>query len=232
MPAKPQEKALVLCPHCGHQQPEPRAAISSNCRKCGQYLRIQELLNPTPKAQTKAPDQKRVNCFDCGTEVEVPAAAKSAMCKRCSSYIDLQDYTINSGVSKNFRTKGRFVVEAKGYVFNTDIIAREIVVRGKVIGKLAAEQSLTIYSTAEIRGAFRTPLLVVPAQNVLHWREPLRVGSVEISGEVVSHIEAELTVTVRASGRLFGNVRARNLVMEEGAILVGTVNVGNRLPDK
>ncbi len=226
MPAKPQEKTLVVCPHCGHQQPEARTAISSNCKQCGQYLRIQELLNPVAKAQVKAPDQKRVSCFDCGTEVEVATAAKSAMCKRCSSYIDLQDYTINNAVSKNFRTKGRFIVEAKGYVFNTDVVARDIVVKGQVIGKLAAEQSLTVYSTAEIKGSFRTPLLVIPAQNVFHWREPLRLGSVEIKGELVAHIEAEASVIVRASGRLFGNVRARNLIVEEGAILVGRVTVG------
>lgn len=225
MPAKPQEQALVVCPHCGHQQREPRAAISSNCRHCGQYLRIQELLNPAPKAQPKAPDQKRVTCFDCGTEVEVAAAAKSAMCKRCSSYIDLQDYTITNAVSKNFRTKGRFVVEGKGFLFNTDVVAREIVVKGQVIGKLAAEQSLTVYSTAEIKGTFRTPLLVVPAQNVFHWKEPLRAGSVEIKGELVADIETDANVIVRSTGRLFGNVQARNLIVEEGAVLVGAANI-------
>src|SRR3954470_19957641 len=158
MPANKQETALVVCPHCGNQQPEPRLAISSNCRKCGHYLQVQQLLHPTRKAEAKAPEQKRVTCFDCGTELEVPVAAKSAMCKRCSSYIDLQDYTINNAVSKNFKTNGRFVVEAKGYVFNTSVVAREIVIKGQVIGKLAAEQSLTIYSTAEIKGAFQTPL--------------------------------------------------------------------------
>src|SRR5215207_3353605 len=109
MPAKPKDKALVVCPRCGHQQPEPRAAISSNCRQCGDYLRVQELINPVAKAEVKAPEQRRVACFDCGTEQDAPSAAKSAMCKRCSSYIDLQDYTISSAVSKNFRTKGRFV---------------------------------------------------------------------------------------------------------------------------
>ena len=226
MPAKPQDKALVVCPKCGHQQSEPRAAISSSCRQCGQYLRVQELLNPVAKAESKAPDQRRVTCFDCGTELDVPATAQSAMCKRCSSYLDLHDYTINNAVSKNFKTKGRFVVEAKGYVFNTSVVARDIVIKGQVIGKLAAEQSLTIYGTAEIKGTFQTPLLIIPADNTFHWREPLRVGAVDLKGELVGHIHAETTVTVRASGRLFGNVQARHLVVEEGAVLVGQVRVG------
>src|SRR5262245_50372478 len=146
MPAKPNDKARIVCPQCGHQQMEPRAAISTNCRQCGQYLRVQELLKPARKTEVKAVKQRSVTCFDCGTQQEAPMAAHSAMCKRCSSYIDLQDYTITNAVSKNFKTKGRFVVEGKGYVFNTEITASEIVIRGRIIGKLTAEQSLTIHS--------------------------------------------------------------------------------------
>jgi len=226
MPAKPQEKALVVCPHCGHQQSEPRAAISSNCRQCGQYWHVQELLHPTRKVEAKAPESKRVACFECATELDVPAAAKSAMCKRCSSYIDLQDYSINNAVSKNFKTKGRFVVDTKGYVFNTNVTARDIVIKGQVIGKLTAEQSLTIYSTAEIKGTFQAPRLIIPAENCFHWKEPLRVGSIEILGELVSNLVAEATVILRATGRLFGNVQARHLIVEEGAVLVGQANIG------
>jgi cytoskeletal protein CcmA (bactofilin family)/ribosomal protein S27E len=227
MPVKSQDKALVICPKCGHQQPEARSAISSNCRQCGQYLRVQDLINPVAKAEAKAPQQTRVHCFDCGTEQDVPTAAKSAMCKRCSSYIDLQDYTIANAVSKNFRTKGRFVIEAKGYVFNTTIVAREVLLKGQLIGKVTAEQSLTIYATAEIKGSFQTPLLIVPADNAFHWREPLRVGAVEIRGELVSNLHVETTVTVRSTGRLFGNVQARHLVVEEGALVVGRMKIGS-----
>ena len=229
MPAKPQDKALVVCPRCGHQQSEPRAAISSSCRQCGEYLRVQELLNPVAKAETKAPDQRHVTCFDCGTEQDVPSAAQSGMCKRCSSYIDLKDYAINSAVSKNFKTKGRLVIEPKGYVFNTTIIAREIVIKGQLIGKVTAEQSLTIYGTSEIKGTFQTPLLVIPENNAFHWREPLRVDAMDIKGELVGNIDSATTVTLRSTARLFGNVQARNLVVEAGAVLVGKVNVSERV---
>ena len=56
------------------------------------------------------------------TELEVPVSAESTMCKRCSRYVDLKNYQINSAVSKNFKTKGAFVVEPKGYVFNTEAV--------------------------------------------------------------------------------------------------------------
>ncbi len=226
MPANLQDKAQVVCPHCGHQQMEPRLAISTNCRQCGRHLLVQELLHPKRKETTKGVEHKRVACFDCGTELDVPVAAKSAMCKRCSSYIDLQDYTINNAVSKNFKTKGRFVVEGKGYVFNTNVTAREVILKGRLIGKLVAENSLTIFSTAELKGTFRARLLVIPAENYFHWKEPLQIGSADIGGELVSDIRADMTVTVRSTGKLFGNVRARNLVVEAGALIVGECAIG------
>lgn len=225
MPAKTQDKALVVCPKCGHQQSEPRSAISSNCRQCGQYLRVQDLLNPVAKPEAKKVESKHVSCFDCGTENEVPAAGQSAMCRRCSSYIDLQDYAINQAVSKNFKTKGRFVVEAKGYVFNTTVVAGDIVIKGRLHGKVTAERSLTIYSTAEIKGPFQTALLVIPEGNVFRAGEPLHLGGADVQGELVADIRADGTVFVRANAKLFGNVQARNLVVESGAVVVGRMAI-------
>src|SRR5689334_18537280 len=110
MPASKQDKVLVACPHCGHQQRESREAFSTVCRKCGQHLRVQEILKPVPKAAALALERRRIVCFDCGAELEVAASAESTMCKRCSRYVDLKDYHIANAVSKNFKTKGLFVV--------------------------------------------------------------------------------------------------------------------------
>src|ERR1051325_5875290 len=111
MPAKKQDKVLVTCPHCGHQPAEPPSAFSSACKKCGQHLRVQEILHPAPKAAERGQERKRITCFDCGAELDVPPTAESTMCKRCSRYVDLKNYVINSAVSKNFKTKGSFAVE-------------------------------------------------------------------------------------------------------------------------
>jgi cytoskeletal protein CcmA (bactofilin family) len=137
------------------------------------------------------------------------------MCKRCSSYIDLQDYTVNQAVSKNFRTKGRFIIEPKGYVFNTTVVAGDVVIKGRLIGKVIAERSLTIYSTAEIKGAFQTALLVIPENNCFHCREPLHLGGGDVQGELVG-ASGGCHGFVRSKGRLFGNVQAQNLVVKPG----------------
>src|ERR1041385_3266191 len=116
MPAtSQQDKVQVDCPQCGHSQLEPRIAYSTNCKKCGGHIRVQDVLKPAKKkAAYKSPEadqaKKRIKCFDCGADLDVVASAQSTMCKKCSRYMDLKDYHIANAVSKNFKTKGAFVI--------------------------------------------------------------------------------------------------------------------------
>src|SRR6266850_2197056 len=208
MPATQQDKVRLACPHCGHHQLEPPTAFSSVCKKCGQHLRVQEILNPVvkpPVVEAPAPERRRISCFECGAQLEVPLSAESTMCKKCSRYVDLKDYRITSAVSKNFKTRGAFVLEPKGYVFNTEAVVSNAILKGRFLGKLVAEQSLTIYSTAEIKGTFKTARLIIPAANHFRWTEPILVGSAEIAGELVNDLRAKGTIVVKSTARLFGN---------------------------
>lgn len=226
MPAKKLDQVLVACPHCGHQQPEPPSAFSTFCKECGQHFRVQEALNPVAKARPRGPRQKQITCFECGAELDVPVSAESTMCKWCSRYLDLHDHRITTAIAKNFKTKGRFVVEPKGYVFNTETIAGEVVIKGKFHGKLTAEQSLTIYSGAEIKGSLTAAHLIIPADNHFSWSEPIQTGSAEIAGELAGTLHATGTVTLKATARCFADVDAGNIVIEEGAVVVGSLKIG------
>ena len=226
MPASQQDKVLVTCPHCGHQQPEPPSAFSTVCKKCRGHFHVQEVLKPAPKAVESQRDSRRVTCFDCGTELEVPPSAESTMCKRCGRYMDLKDYKITSAVSKNFKTKGTFTVEPKGYVFNTEVFVGDAIIKGRFLGKLVAEHSLTIHSTAEIKGSFKTARLIVPAANHFRWHEPIKVISADIAGELANDLQAEERIVLKSTARMFGDLTTRNLVVEAGAVIVGQLRIG------
>lgn len=228
MPAKKQDQVLVACPHCGHQQAEPTAAYSTLCKKCGQHLRVRDILNPAPMAPRHAPKQRHITCFECGAELEVPASAESTMCKQCSRYVDLHDYCITRAIAKNFKTKGIFVIEPKGCVFNTESIVGDAVIRGKFHGKLTVERSLTIYSTADIKGSLTAGRLIIPAENHFRWPDRIQAGAVEIAGELAANLHAQGTVMLKSTARLFGNIDAANLVVEAGAIVVGKMQIGPR----
>jgi len=225
-PARRQRTVAVACPKCGHTQPEPPTAYSTICKNCHEHFRVQEALRPTPTPPKPAIEQKRVVCFQCGTELDVPVAAASTMCKRCGSHVDLNDYYITQTVAKNFRTHGLLVIEAKGYALNTDARVGNAVIKGRFIGKLEAEGMLEIHSSANMKGSFTAGRLVIPAGHRFHWPEPLRLGGAEIGGELTADLQARGTVRLRGTARLFGAVQALNLVVEEGAVFVGRVQIG------
>jgi cytoskeletal protein CcmA (bactofilin family) len=167
-----------------------------------------------------------VVCFQCGAELDVPVSATSTMCKWCSSHLDLGDYHIIQSISKNFRTHGCLVLEEKGYLLNTDSIVGDAVIKGRLIGKLAARRTLEIHSTAHIKGSFTAGQLVIPAGQHFLWPEVLRVGGAEIAGELVAHLRSTGTVQLKSTARLFGDVQAGHLVVERGAVFVGAAKIG------
>jgi len=140
--------------------------------------------------------------------------------------VDLRDYHITSAVSKNFRTKGLFVVEEKGNVFNTEVLVGDAIIKGKFLGKLVAERSLTVHSGAQIKGTFKTGRLIVPVGNGFAWKDTLTIGGAEIAGELVANVKTGGTVWLKSTARFFGDVEAVNLVIEEGAAMVGAAKIG------
>ena len=225
-PARKQQRVVVTCPKCGHTQPEPPSAYSTICKECHAHFRVQETLHPTPTALKPALEQKRVRCFQCGTDLDVPVAAASTMCKRCGSHVDLSDYRIAGTVSKNFRTHGLLVVEPKGYALNAEALVGQAVIKGRFIGKLAAEGTLEIHSSANIKGSFTAARLVIPAGHHFRWPEMLRFGAADIGGELAADLQATGTVRLEATARFFGAIEAGSLVVESGAVFVGTARIG------
>jgi cytoskeletal protein CcmA (bactofilin family) len=232
VPARPRRKAdniSVACPKCGHVQAEPRTAYSTICKECHAHFRLEEALRPASKAEKPALEQKQIHCLQCGAELAVAKAAESTICKRCSSHVDLRDYQIAATFSKNFRTHGRLVIEEKGYLLNTDSLVGDAVVKGRLIGKLLAQRTLEIHSTASIKGSFSAGRLIVPAGNQFRWAEALRVGAAEVAGELVANLHSAGTVLLKSTARFFGDVEAANLVVESGAVFVGVARVGAAL---
>ncbi len=226
MPAPKKDTVAVACPKCGYVQSEPRTAYSTLCKQCHQHFRVQEALRPaTPSAQ-RTLEQRQVSCFQCGADLEVAKAATSTMCKRCSGYVDLADYQIAQTVSKSYRTHGRLVLEEKGYLLNTESLVGEAVLKGRLIGRLATEGALEIHSSATIKGTLIPGRLIIPIGHHFRWAQPLKVHDAEIRGELVADLTATGTIVLKPSARLFGTVTAPNLVVQAGAIFVGSARVG------
>jgi cytoskeletal protein CcmA (bactofilin family) len=85
---------------------------------------------------------------------------------------------------------------------------------------------MEIFSSATIKGTFQAGRLIIPEGNRFRWPQALKIDGAEISGELVADIQATGTVVLKATARLFGDVTAANLVIESGAVFVGSVTIG------
>jgi cytoskeletal protein CcmA (bactofilin family) len=103
----------------------------------------------------------------------------------------------------------------------------DAVIKGRFLGKLIAERSLAIYSTAEIKGTFKAARLIIPVANRFRWNETIKVGSAEIAGELAADLQVEGTIILKSTARLFGDMQAKDLVVEDGAVVVGGVRIGS-----
>jgi cytoskeletal protein CcmA (bactofilin family)/predicted RNA-binding Zn-ribbon protein involved in translation (DUF1610 family) len=225
VPAAKQNTVKVTCPKCGHEQAEPRGAYSSACRKCQAYFRLEDALRPAVRPDAPAIARKQIDCFECGASLEVPLAAESTLCKKCGRHVDLADYRITSTVSKNFRTYGKLVLEEKGYILNTDSRVGEAVLKGRFIGKIETVRTLELHSSASIKGSFKAGCLVIPAGHHIRWPVAAQTGGAEIGGEWVGELHSTGTVRLKPSARFFGHLVTASLVMDPGAVFVGTAEI-------
>ena len=108
------------------------------------------------------------------------------------------------------------VIEPKGCVFNTESIVGDVIIRGQFHGRLTVERSLTIYSTADIKGSLTTTHLIIPLENHFRWPDPLKLESAEIAGELAANLHARDSVVLKSTARLFGvakkNARQLSLI--------------------
>ena len=94
-------------------------------------------------------------------------------------------------------------VEIEGEVcFENDLL-----VDGKIEGKITSDGSLTIGEMAKIKAE-------------------ICCGSVVVHGKVHGNINVKDRVEIRAKAEVFGNIKAQSLAMEAGAIFVGASTIG------
>jgi cytoskeletal protein CcmA (bactofilin family) len=196
------------CPHCHARQTEPISAISTNCRSCGQYFK----LNLPAKAEARAPrapkDMREVVCITCGSMNLVPAAALSTQCTRCSHYLELGDKVIKGVHTERIHAYDGLVF-AEGCSFKgMEAIGRNIEVRGKVFSKLRAVTEIVALPGSRIFGE-----LHAPSVRIEHGAE-VKVQELECDHLLVSG-------AVEISGRL----DAGEIVLNDGASFSGRLNI-------
>ena len=118
-------------------------------------------------SSAKAKDRKQVICTYCGGSNEVSAKALSIFCSHCRKSLDLEDHKIASYYAvREFFTCGDVVVEKNGHVV-APIRAANVTVKGRVQGRVTAQQRVHITKTGTFKGDIEAPSIEIDLGGVL-----------------------------------------------------------------
>ncbi len=90
--------------------------------------------------------------------------------------------------------------------------AGDLVIEGQVEGQIALKNHLTIESSGRVEA-------------------DIRVDELTINGEASGNIDAGNKVSINASAKVNGDIKAARIVIEDGAVFNGSIEMDVKLPD-
>ena len=104
-------------------------------------------------------------------------------------------------------------VIGKGIVIRGSLSGGEdLVIEGRVEGQVNLKNHLTIESTGNVQA-------------------DIRADELTINGEASGNIDAGARVAISASARVSGDIKAPRVVIEDGAVFNGSIEMEVKLPD-
>ncbi len=213
-------KINVRCPHCGHEQSEPRIAKSTYCRACSEYFTIEHALRAARAAQPP-------------TRIVIPEAEQLT---RGSGTVPLDAPTLREpdeipkpGAAQPSTTLSHLRFKFGQYFRGPNSLLVRCFECGGEHEVAAAAQSATCrhcgayvdLQNYKINGSFSREIktcgsLLVLARADLASSKVI-CGSATIYGKVRANLYSSGDVAVRYEGKIYGEMEGRNLHVEKGA---------------
>lgn len=236
-------KTPVHCPHCGAEQLEPAAVISTYCRTCSGHIRVQN--DPPPPEVSRITQarraawralssivQKTVVCHGCGATHRVPAGALSSQCPHCGSHMNLADVIVETRSSQTINTSGTLRVTSTGFLNNVISKCGRAIIEGRIAGRLQAEHSIEIHSQGRCDTELIAPVIRIGRRARMEVTRYIATQRLEVEGHVEAKVLCDGPVIVRRKGALLGDVIARAVTVDKGGIFSGEFRIQQKWPEE
>ena len=116
---------------------------------------------------SEGPPSKIVRCCHCRGMMRVSSRALSVFCPHCQKRATLEDLRVAGTHPGRFlATCGDILVERTS-ILNLEIVAKNVVIRGRVCGAVSAQESVLVGPTGRVIGDVRAPKIVVQDGGVI-----------------------------------------------------------------
>ncbi|HSI83781.1 MAG: hypothetical protein ACAI35_16605 [Candidatus Methylacidiphilales bacterium] len=216
------KKHTCTCPHCLSTQQESASAISTYCRNCNQYYKIEA---PRKRRLVRLPRENRVfTCQTCQWSCRAVPSAISTQCENCGIYLDLRSYRIVGTNGDPLFTYGSIEFASTCAYRAMEAVADQIFVAGRVHAGLRAFTSIELQEKGSVRGWQRAPLIrVVEGASVVALH--LEADVVEVFGMLQADtVRARHKLKIHAGGVLVAReISCAGLEVARGAALKGQI---------
>ena len=165
-----------------------------------------------------------VICFNCDARHEVSPGATSAHCPSCGTYISLDDVDVRSERSGEILTQGDVVIHRHGVHLGT-IFARNITIRGRILGRLHATGRLEFHHSGCAHGEIVCDEIFVARGIQLEFASPVTARIADIAGAVEGEFHCSERFRLRKKARFKGALRTANFDCQKGGDFDGAVDI-------
>lgn len=194
-----------------------------------QVKQVGQSSNDARFAHTAKPTLHQIECYACGYTYNVRGTLTSIICPKCKVSLDVKDYIINSEKIKDIATVGVVEINTAGIIKDSSIKANKIVLKGKFINStIFANVSVEIFGGAEfdIDKIETNNLIIGEGNSILSLKDDLTHKNIEIRGKMKANIVSSGTVTIVSTGFFIGSIKAKTLIVEDGACLLADLEIG------
>lgn len=214
------QKINVRCPHCGHEQSEPRIAKSTYCRACSEYFTIDQALRAAKAAQPPmrivVPEAESLSRGTATVPLDAPTLREpDEMPKAGSANPSTTLSHLRLKFGQYFRGPNSLVVRCFECGGEHEVAAAA---QSATCRHCGAYVDLQNY---KINGSFSRDIktcgsLLVLARADLASSKVI-CGSATVYGKVRANLYCSGDVAVRYDGKIYGEIEGRNLHVEKGA---------------
>ena len=205
-------------------EPEARSKSGAAPRKARRKQPPHEI--PGAK-RTALPTKHKVRCYECQYEFVVAGRITDTGCPKCHATLTASDLVIDKEWRKSLFTIGMVHVKTDGVIKGGDVICQDLIVEGGIEGgTICAGGRLELHagSKVDLSAVDACDLLILEGVRIASTKK-LYFRNIEVRGELNAKLVAEGTTIVRSGGLLRGHLQGEHLQVEDGAGLLGHIDI-------
>ncbi len=222
------EKRDIICPYCNGNLTVSINCMSMPCSHCNKHINVKEALFPSEEKKKSSSETRDIVCPYCKGNLTVSTNCMSMPCPRCNKHINIKavlspsEEKEKSSVEKRrlhcFKCKREIFVDEKDYAVICKYCSRhndlsDYTVKSRLGRNLETHGMLYLKKKGKIETS------------------NIQVRDAIIQGKIKGNLKAVGSVEVMARGEVYGKITCRKLIVNQGGIFGGSVEMLDAEPN-